>query len=190
MAKGTKDRPVRERLIDTACELFYSEGIQAVGVQRVIEEADAAKASLYAHFPSKDDLVAAYLTRMSDLTRARFEADLAGAPKDPRAQILALFDSMERWRRTPDFRGCPFTNAVNEMAERPAVCADAIVAHRTWLIGRLEALARATGDPDPRLLARTLLLLLDGAVSASTIDHATDGVQIAKRAVERLLPRR
>src|ERR1041385_6338580 len=184
---GTTNPTVRERLLETACDLFYREGISAVGVQRVIEEADAAKASLYAHFPPKDDRVAASLARMSDRTRARFDADLAAAPNDPRARIIALFESLERWSRSPEFRGCPFGNAASELAGRPAVCTAAIAEHRAWLHGELDRLARATGDPDPALLARTLLLLMDGAMSAATIDHAEDAMQVARRAVERLL---
>src|SRR6476661_1159970 len=130
---ATSNQPVRERLLTTACDLFYREGIAAVGVQRVIEEADAAKASLYAHFPSTDDLVAASLSRMSERTRARFEADIAAAPQEPRARIVALFESMEMWSRSPEFRGCPFGNAASELAGGPAVCTAAIAEHRAWL---------------------------------------------------------
>lgn len=178
---------VRERLLNTATELFYREGIQAVGVQRVIEEAGAAKASLYAHFPSKDDLIAAYLERMSEMARARLEASLEAAGPDPRRQLLALFDSVDEWRRSPDFRGCPFTNACSELADRDHAGHAAIGHHRTWLRQRIEELARRTGTDDPVLLGRALLLLLDGATSATMLDRDPDAVRTARRAAERLL---
>lgn len=187
---STPTPSVRERLLATATELFYREGIQAVGVQRVIEEAGAAKASLYAHFPSKDDLIAAYLERMSEMAKARIEESLRGAGPDPRDQILALFDSVDEWRRSPDFRGCPFTNACSELADQDHAGHSAIGHHRAWLRQRIEELARRTDTDDPVLLGRALLLLLDGATSATMLDHDPEAVRTARRAAERLLDSR
>lgn len=181
---------VRDRLVDSAFELFYREGIQAVGVQRVIEAADAAKASLYAHFPSKDDLIKAYLERMSERARARLEEAIAAAGPDPRRQLLALFDAIHGWSSSPDFRGCPFTNAAGELADPDHPGCTAITCHRTWLRQRIEELTRATGVKDAPLIAPALLLLLDGATSAAMLDHDPDIVLIAKRAAERLLDTR
>ena len=178
---------VRERLLAAATELFYRDGIQAVGVQRVVEEADAAKASLYAHFPSKDDLIAAYIERMSEMAKARLEESLRAAGQDPRRQILALFDSVDEWRRSPDFRGCPFANACSELADQDHAGHAAIGHHRAWLRERIEVLARRTEADDPVLLGRALLLLLDGATSATMLDRDPEAVRTARRAAERLL---
>ena len=187
---GNLPTHVRERLLTAACDLFYREGIQSVGIQRVLQEADAAKASLYSHFPSKDDLIEAYLDRMSGRTQAMLESAMASAPPDPRARVLALFDALEAWRRSPEFRGCPFMNASSELSDPSHRGHAAIARHRRWLHGHLVALVAATGEPEPETLARTLLLLLDGATSAAVIDHTEDSLQLAKRAAERLLPAR
>lgn len=184
---ATPQPNVRERLLAAATDLFYREGIRAVGVQRVIEEAEAAKASLYSHFPSKDDLVAAYLARMSDGARERFEVAVEAAGPDPRQRILALFDAIDSWGRSPDFRGCPFTNACSELADEEHAGRSAIDRHRAWLRDRIAELARATGSDDPALLGQAILLLLDGATSATVLDHDPNAIQTAKRAAERLL---
>ena len=188
MAKETESTPVRERLLCSAADLFYKEGIQAVGVQRVIEEADAAKASLYAHFPSKDDLIEAYLDRMSQQTSTMLEGAVATAGPDPRRRLLALFDAIDAWRRSPEFRGCPFSNASSELADPEHPGHAAIARHRQWLRQRIEELTRATGVEDAPLVARALLLLLDGATSATMLDRDPEAVLTAKRAAERLLP--
>ena len=185
---GKPSAHVRERLLTAACDLFNREGIQSVGIQRVLEEAEAAKASLYAHFPSKDDLVEAYLDRMSERTQAMLERSLSAAFPDPRARLLALFDTLEAWRSSPEFRGCPFLNANSELSDPSHQGHVAIARHRRWLLGRLTELVAATGAPEPATLARTLLLLLDGATSAAVIDHADDALRLAKRAAERLVP--
>jgi AcrR family transcriptional regulator len=183
----TPETSVRERLLTAASDLFYREGIRAVGVQRVIEEAEAAKASLYSHFPSKDDLVAAYLERMSAGTQGRLEQAVTRAGPDPRRQILALFDAIDEWGRSPDFRGCPFTNACSELADEEHAGRAAIDRHRGWLRDRIAQLARATGNDDPSLLGRAILLLLDGATTATILDRDPDAVRTARRAAERLL---
>lgn len=180
---------VRDRLIATAFDLFYREGIQAVGVQRVIEEADAAKASLYAHFPSKDDLVEAYLDRMAEATRTHLEAAIATAGSDPRHRLLALFDAIEASRCTPGFRGCPFINAASELADPTHAGHAAIARHRQWLRDRIEELTRATGVTDASLVAQAILLLLDGASTSTMLDRNADAVLTAKKAAERLLAR-
>jgi AcrR family transcriptional regulator len=86
------DASVRERIMSTACRLFYDEGIQAVGIQRLIDEAGIAKASLYAHFPSKDDVVAAYLERKGGEWRAEVQKHLDNPRLSARAKILKIFD--------------------------------------------------------------------------------------------------
>ena len=170
MTKPT-DASVRERLLATACDLFYAEGIQAVGVQRVIEEADAAKASLYAHFPSKDDLVAAYLDRLSEQVQHRFEVRIAQASSDPRAKVLAYFDFLREWSCTAGFRGCPFNNARSELPAGDHPANVAIEKHRIWLKGSLHGHVVATGFPRPDQLTEALMVLLDGAMATSQLDH-------------------
>ena len=112
------DMPVRDRIMATACRLFYAEGIQAVGIQRIIDEAGIAKASLYAHFASKDDLVAAYLESKAKAVRATLGAHLDNPRLGPKAKVLKFFDLMVDTAANPAFRGCAFQNASAEVTDR------------------------------------------------------------------------
>src|ERR1700742_1382016 len=114
MSTGTATKlTAREKLLDAANELFYLEGVQSVGIDRIIEHAGVAKASLYSTFGSKEELVRAYLESRHDDTAARIPA--AVEPHDePRERILAVFDSQARTMRRPDYRGCAFTAASAE----------------------------------------------------------------------------
>src|ERR1700689_888129 len=109
-------RPPRERLLEAASELFYAEGVQSVGIDRVIERAGVAKASLYSTFGSKEQLVCAYLDARHAQTLGRLRAAV-DTVEDPVERILAVFDAQAELFRAPDFHGCAFTAAT---AEAPA----------------------------------------------------------------------
>ena len=173
---------VRERLLDAADRLFYQEGVHAVGVDRVLSEADAAKASLYQHFGSKDQLVASYLERKVRDARASIEAYLADTPPSERA--LRFFDWVVAWAESKDFRGCPLQHAVSELtdAAHPALA----VAHeqRAWFAERLREWTMAAGVKDAKATARALMVLFDGAVVGSEVDgpqRASDARWMARR---------
>src|SRR5256714_3703237 len=106
---------VRDRLLDAADRLFYREGVRAVGIDRVLAEADAAKASLYQHFGSKDQLVASYLERKTADARVSIEAYLADTPPSQRA--LKFFDWVVEWAESKHFRGCPLQHTVSELTD-------------------------------------------------------------------------
>jgi AcrR family transcriptional regulator len=173
-------RPVRERLLAAADELFYREGINNVGIDRVLAHAGVAKASLYSTFGSKDELVRAYLQGRQQTRRARVEARLAGHA-DPREQLLAVFDAMADTLAQPGFRGCAFVMASAERAGgdrgRP-VCDD----YRQWIRELFARLAQETGAGDPALLARQLLLLYDGALIEAQMDGTESAVVAAQAA--------
>ena len=173
---------VRERLLDAADRLFYQEGVHAVGIDRVLSEADAAKASLYQHFGSKDQLVASYLERKVREARASIEAYLADTPPSERA--LRFFDWVVAWAESKDFRGCPLQHAVSELtdAAHPALA----VAHeqRAWFAERLREWTMAAGVKDAKATARALMVLFDGAVVGSEVDgpqRASDARWMARR---------
>jgi AcrR family transcriptional regulator len=181
------DAGVRARILGTACRLFYDEGIQAVGVQRLIEEAGVAKASLYAHFPSKDDVVAAYLDEQASAWRDAVQRDVLDGDAAPRERVLRYFDLIARWMRDDAFRGCPFQHAASEMRD-PLHPARAVAArHRAWLRDLLVGLLREAGAREPDRLARTLQLLIDGAAAAAAVDGAGGQAADARRAAELLL---
>ena len=173
---------VRDRLLNAADRLFYQEGVRAVGIDRVLSEADAAKASLYQHFGSKDQLVASYLERKTKDARASIEAYLAGTPPSQRA--LKFFDWVVAWAESKDFRGCPLQHTVSELtdAAHPA----RTIAHdqRAWFAERLREWTTAAGVKDSKATARALMVLFDGAVAGSEVDgpqRASDARWMARK---------
>ncbi|MBV9593603.1 MAG: TetR/AcrR family transcriptional regulator [Actinobacteria bacterium] len=158
----------RDRLLDAADELFYAEGIHTVGIDRIIERAGVAKASLYNCYGSKDELVRAYLLRRHDRRQARIQAAIARYDT-PREQLLAVFDALDELLADPKFRGCAFVNAA---AEGPAPDAVREVGEisRSWVHGALLSLAIQAGASDPGVLADQLVLLYDGALIGAKMD--------------------
>jgi AcrR family transcriptional regulator len=184
-----KDAPaehsVERRILDSACQLFYAQGLRAVGIDRVLEEAGAAKASLYAHYPSKDDLVAAYLERQAQEWRARVGAKVS--PTDGRAGLLRLFELLETWANSAGFRGCPFLNAIEELPDPSHPGRQATRQHRAWLHELIRGLVASAGVRPVERVARALVVIYDGAIASAVLDGDPDAVSAARFAVERLL---
>jgi AcrR family transcriptional regulator len=158
----------RERLLVAADALFYEEGVNTVGIDRVIELAGVAKASLYDCFGSKEELIRSYLAARFAVRRSRVEAKL-GHLETPKEKILAVFDVMAEITAQPGFRGCPFVRAAAEA--RPdstvrAVCADS----RAWTFGLFRTLAAEAQAADAEQLAHQLQMLYDGATVAADLD--------------------
>jgi AcrR family transcriptional regulator len=181
--------PVRDRIMSTACRLFYEEGIQAVGIQRIIDEAGIAKASLYAHFASKDELVAAYLQEKGKSVRAALGAHLDNPRLGPKAKILKFFDMMVGAAEDPGFRGCAFQNASAEVADRAHPIRIAAGAQRQWLRDVFASLAReiAGSGPASDRLAGALMVLYDGAAATSVTDGDPNAARHARWAAEKML---
>jgi AcrR family transcriptional regulator len=176
---------VEERILDSACGLFYREGLHAVGIDRVLAEAGAAKASLYAHYSSKDDLVAAYLEHRGEQWRARVSQAVAGP--DGRAGLRRLFEMLESWAASPDFRGCPFLNAASELPDPDHPAREATRRHREWFHGLVRGLVEAAGVHDVDRISRAIVVLHDGAISSALLDDDSRAVGAARFAMERLL---
>jgi AcrR family transcriptional regulator len=185
MASSTTKPSARERLLESANELFYREGVQSVGIDRVIEHAGVAKASLYNTFGSKEELVHAYLLGRQATTTARITAAIE-ARSTPRAQLLAVFDSQAESQRRPGFRGCAFAAASAE-SKPGGLVEQATQGYRTWLRELFVDLATQAGAHDPALLGRQLQLLYDGAASAGNLDHDPAAALSARAAAEALL---
>lgn len=178
----TSDLSVRDRLLDAADRLFYQEGVQAVGIDRVLAEANAAKASLYQHFGCKDQLVASYLERRTEYARAHIEAYLADTPPSQRA--LKFFDWVVEWAESKNFRGCPFQHAVAELTDSAHPARAIAQSQREWFAKRCLDWVRAAGVKDAPAVARALVVLFDGAVTGSEIDgpqRAKDARWMAQR---------
>jgi AcrR family transcriptional regulator len=167
------------RILEAANKLFYEQGIRAVGVDAVAAEAGVSKRTLYNYYPSKDALIAAYLT-------LRFK-HMAPSDAPAREQILGYYDRLEQLFADGSFRGCPFVNAVTELGD-PKHPAAAIAARfkeerREWYRGLLERI----GVPDPRSLAAQLQILADGAIAAVLVGGDPSVARAARAAAEVLL---
>jgi AcrR family transcriptional regulator len=162
----------RDRILTTATELFYSEGIGAVGVNRIIGQADVAPMTLYRQFGGKDALVAATIEQWSIQWLHRLADAMDRRGDDPSDRFDGLWDELEAWFAEERFRGSFVTNAAAELRGEPDHPAQAkIVQHRQALRQLLEDLAKSAGAHDPAVLAAQLQVLVDGAISAAAVDR-------------------
>ncbi len=173
-------RPARDRIFETARELFYQHGIRAVGVETIAAEADATKMTLYRNFPSKDELVAEVLREQEREYWAWWESVTAVCCTDPRAQLEAIFDAFETKACNKDVHGCPLSNAAIELHEEGHPAQVVSVNYKKELHRRLTDLARRAGAKDDDL-ADALMLLMEGSYTA----RVTLGADGPSRAVAR-----
>jgi AcrR family transcriptional regulator len=175
----------RERLLASANELFYNEGIHTVGIDRVIEHAGVAKASLYNTFGSKDQLVRAYLEgRQVSVTERITQA--VERYDTPRERLLAVFEGQQDLFAQPGYRGCAFARASAE--SQPGDLAEqATEQYRQWVRALLSRLAAEAGVPDPEVLARQLHLLYEGSSQSARMDHDPGAAATARAAAATLL---
>src|ERR1700722_3121591 len=175
----------RERLLQAASELFYAEGIQSVGIDRVIERAGVAKASLYSTFGSKEQLVGAYLDARHAQVLGRLRAAV-DAGEDPVERILAVFDAQAQLFGAPEYHGCAFVAAT---AEAPAGgrVDEATESYRGDIRALFTELAAAAGAPDPALLASQLQLIYDGGGLAAKMDRDVTIAAPARAAASALI---
>ena len=166
---GVAGKPARERIFEVAKDLFYRLGIRAVGVESIVAAAGATKMSLYRSFPSKDDLVVAYLNDRDALYWQWWDRVMARHPDDPRQQIRALFKSVAGKTTQAAYRGCPFTNAATEFPEADHPGRAVAAANKAKLRERLRDLARATGAREPERLGDQLFLLMEGAYASGQV---------------------
>src|SRR6185437_9614653 len=171
----TGRRSARERILATAMDLFYREGIRAVGIDTIIDRSGVAKMSLYRHFASKDELVVAFLEEADRLYWQRWDRAMAEHPGAPRQQLASFFAMLARRLASPHYRGCPFINTASEFPDRDHPARAVCLAHKRRLRAELLRLSRGMGARDPDLLACQLLLLVEGAYSAAQ----TIGVEAA-----------
>ena len=176
----------RRRVLDAATRLFYGEGIRAVGIDRIIAEAGVAKATFYNHFPSKDDLVLAYIEEQDQLGR---EAISALPKQPPRKMIAAILGRISGAVIAGDYRGCPFLNAAAEYPDPKSPVRQAIDVRRAWYHDVLQKLLAADGDPAPSVAASLLVALSDGLLEAAYLDDARGIPALIKEGLERLLVR-
>lgn len=195
-ASGTERRlPVsdaRERLLNAAYELFSRNGVQAVGIDAIIERSGVARQTLYRHFASKQDLVLGFLERRDELwTRQWLEAEVMRRASDPGERLLAVFDVFDGWFRSADFDGCSFINVMLEYPDGAHPVHRAAAAYLAGIRNFLEGLARQTGLADAEAFARQWHILMKGSIIAAgegDQEAALRAKQIGAGLLERALP--
>ncbi len=176
----------RDRILETAFQLFYAKGLRAVGVDTSIAESGVAKATFYRHFPAKDDLIVAYLDQVDEVWTGQLQAAAAAAGPKPRDQLVGLFDALSSACRRPGYRGCAFINAAAEALPGTPVH-DRTVAHKQKVLAWVTDLARQTNAPDPEQLARSLTLLLDCGLASGALDADPRSPATAKATAQALV---
>ena len=170
----------RLRLIDSATRLFYEEGIHAVGVDRIIEDAEVTRATLYKQFGGKENLVLAYLRNEDEQLRGMF-AEAATDVEDPAGLVDAVIEGIAADIRLRHTRGCPFINAAAEYPDAEGPVRRLIDEHREWFRSTLQSVAEGAGLADPADVAASLVLLRDAALVGGYLD----GEQRVSAAFER-----
>lgn len=170
-----------ERILEVASRLFYSQGIGAIGVDRVVEESGVSKPTLYAQFGSKAGLVAAVLERRRADRERTITEHLDSLPADTDSRVLALFDWFAVGHQKPGFRGCPFTNAAAELPDPEHPARAVIATYKDWMRGLFASLAEADGLADPQRWGSSLMLLLDGANARVITTGDTAAILDARR---------
>jgi AcrR family transcriptional regulator len=165
---SAKRGSARERLLAAADELFYAEGVHTVGIDRLIERAGVAKASLYDCFGSKEELIRAYLQARLAARQVRLQEKLAKLDT-PREKILGVFDSMAETMARPGYRGCAFVRAAAE-AKPDSAETQVSVESRAWNLSLFTGLATQAGAADAKELGRQLQMLYDGAAVSADVD--------------------
>jgi AcrR family transcriptional regulator len=178
----------REQIMESAYELFSHRGIRDVGVDEVIGRAGVAKATLYRHFPSKDDLILAFMElREQRWTREWVEAEARRRGTTPEEQLLAIFDAFDEWFRRDDFEGCSFINVLLEMGTEPNV-SRAAVDHLANIRSFVYRLGEEAGLSDPGSFAQSWHILMKGAIVAAA-EGDVDAARRAKSMARSLLDR-
>jgi AcrR family transcriptional regulator len=181
------DKSARQRILETATELFYREGIRAIGIDTIIARSGVAKMSLYRNFASKDDLVVAFLEYRDGIYWQWWDHVMAAHPDDAARQISDLFAALTRRVSSPNYRGCPFINTSTEFPDPDHPARAICRANKRELRRRLLDLARRTGARDPASFADQLLLLMDGAYASAQNFPAHGPAPSLQRAAEALL---
>jgi AcrR family transcriptional regulator len=179
----------RRRILDTAFDLFYREGVRAVGVDRIVAESGVAKMTLYKHFPSKDELILAVIQEQDERASAKLQRDLDARATEPRARLLALFDVLDAWLHAPGYCGCIFQNTSIALADPDHAAQEAVVHYKRGFRSTVRELVDAAGLRDAERLTDELVLLFEGAYVVSHVEGDREAAQTARRVAEQLIAR-
>jgi AcrR family transcriptional regulator len=187
MTTGHSGTEVRDKILATASDLFYKQGIRAVGVDLVVEKAGVAKTSLYRHFRTKDDLVVAFLQRMDHDFWHTWETVTAQHADDARAELHAQLDWIGERAGQPDYRGCPQLNIAAEFPEVDHPARKLATAHKRELRRRLKVIAERLHCAAPDALAGQLAVLINGAFVSTPLYEPGEATMLLQRAADALI---
>lgn len=179
-------RKTRQRLLQAADELFYQEGIHATSMDAVAKRAGVTKMTLYFHFSSKDELVAAYLGERDRRWRRSLE-DSLGAYANARDKLLAVFDAYAERLVTDGLRGCAYVNCAAELPDREHPARRIVREHKAGVRERLRLLAREVGAKEPEVLAERLFVVLEGAYVTAALEDDKEVMKRARSVAEGLM---
>jgi AcrR family transcriptional regulator len=181
---------VRERILDTACKLFYQRGVRAVGVDLVVEKAGVAKTSLYRHFGTKDDLIAAFLKREDADVWGAWDRVAGQHRNDAAAELNAHLGWIGERVGRPNYRGCPQINVAAEFPDIDHPARKVAAAHKRQMRQRLKGIAERLGVARPDELAGQLALIINGAFVSSQIFEPGEAIPLLRHAAHTLIQAR
>lgn len=177
----------RQQILQTASDLFYQKGIQHVGINEVIAASGVAKRTLYRWFPSKDKLIEEVMKYRATQWLQWFEDAVTERGNTPKERLLATFDVLREWYASPNFRGCPFINAVLEIADASHKAHHVSIELRESIRQIIMRLAAEAGVQDPEFFSQQYLLLIGGASLMATIEQSSAGATFAQKALSVLI---
>lgn len=177
----------RQKILETASDLFYQKGIQHVGINEVIASAGVAKRTLYRWFPSKDQLIEAVMKHRAIQWLRWFESAVEDRGNTAKERLLATFDVLQTWYADPNFRGCPFINAVLEIADASHPAHHVSMNVRESIRQYVMRLATEAGVKNPDAFSQQYLLLIGGASLVATIEGRSNGAEHARNALSVLI---
>jgi AcrR family transcriptional regulator len=186
--RSGRARPAAERLLETAAELFYREGIRAVGVDTISEKANVSKRTLYNRFGGKDELVAEYLRRRDEMWRSYLQGITDGVV-EPREKLLEVFRAYGEWLVGENYRGCAFDNAAAELPNPAHPARIVAQEHKRGVKQHLVDLASEAEFEEPETLAERLLILLEGATATAAMRRSGESLLEARSLACELLDR-
>ncbi|HEY4097605.1 MAG TPA: TetR/AcrR family transcriptional regulator [Baekduia sp.] len=175
----------RSRLLETASGLFYREGVNTIGVDRIVSEASVTRATFYRHFPSKEHLVLAYLQAAHDSIAERMSGPVA--IDDPRERLRAIGDDIVAQIKSPGFQGCAFIKVASEFDDPDSAVRRAVAAHRKWFAKVVRTAFADAGNPNTANPARHFVMLRDGAMVDAYLDGPKQAADTFARGVDGLL---
>lgn len=185
---GQTATKTREKLLDRATDLFYTYGIHAVGLDRILKDVGVTKTTFYNHFESKDELTCEVLRRRHAWESDKFIKAVDEASEgDPRSRLLAVFDVLHEWFTDPDFRGCQFINAAAEFPSPRDPVHQEAARHKIETRRMLRETAEAAGADDPEDLSSKIMVLLEGAVTLRQVTGDDQAAATARQVAEKLL---